>query len=350
MGGPIMERFLAGSNTGSQYSYGRQNTYQRTISEESNAPSTRSDETSTLGNQPQWLLAPVSTLQTKLLCPDTPNPPPRKVSQFRPSQKSSLSCSKPNLRSFSPARSVSPMTSGRPPGLGRPAQLTVPSLGRQSPLILTKVPYSPVTRRTRKVSTNPQMRKSLSLDNVRVQNFTPETREDFFHEKIEENEDVANEQESAVSANSEKVETVNFPSPDTHAKPAKFNEVLTRVGDNFCSSYSSLPRPVSRSKSITRSLVPKMRQMFEKSRSCDPEWGEENSVPEPRRRFQTKDGTESTRSSFVLLETGPRASRGTLKDYDHISSSPSLDRKSKGFVNKCVTKVKSFIGKSEEKE
>ena len=42
-GGPIMERFLASSNTGSQYSYGRQNTYQRTISEESNAASTRSD-------------------------------------------------------------------------------------------------------------------------------------------------------------------------------------------------------------------------------------------------------------------------------------------------------------------
>ena len=47
MGGPIMERFLNSSNTGSQYSYGRQNTYQRTISQESNTPSTRSDDTFT---------------------------------------------------------------------------------------------------------------------------------------------------------------------------------------------------------------------------------------------------------------------------------------------------------------
>ena len=45
-GGPLMDRFL-GSNSGSQYSYGRQNTYQRTISEESNAPSTRSEDTFT---------------------------------------------------------------------------------------------------------------------------------------------------------------------------------------------------------------------------------------------------------------------------------------------------------------
>jgi hypothetical protein len=45
-GGPMMDRFLA-SNTGSQYSnsYGRQNTYQRTISNESNANSTRSEDT-----------------------------------------------------------------------------------------------------------------------------------------------------------------------------------------------------------------------------------------------------------------------------------------------------------------
>jgi hypothetical protein len=43
-GSALMERFLAGSASSSQYSYGRQNTYQRTISEESNTPSTRSDD------------------------------------------------------------------------------------------------------------------------------------------------------------------------------------------------------------------------------------------------------------------------------------------------------------------
>jgi len=52
-GGPMMDRFLASSNTGSQYSYGRQNTYQRTISQDSNANSTRSDDTFTNGPKEQ---------------------------------------------------------------------------------------------------------------------------------------------------------------------------------------------------------------------------------------------------------------------------------------------------------
>lgn len=47
---PMMERFLASSNTGSQYSYGRENSsYRRTISQDSNANSTRSDDTFTNG-------------------------------------------------------------------------------------------------------------------------------------------------------------------------------------------------------------------------------------------------------------------------------------------------------------
>jgi len=52
-GGPMLERFLANSTTGSQYSYGRQNTYQRTISQDSNANSTRSDDTFTNGPKEQ---------------------------------------------------------------------------------------------------------------------------------------------------------------------------------------------------------------------------------------------------------------------------------------------------------
>jgi hypothetical protein len=52
-GGPMMDRFLASSITGSQSSYGRQNTYQRTISQDSNANSTRSDDTFTNGPKEQ---------------------------------------------------------------------------------------------------------------------------------------------------------------------------------------------------------------------------------------------------------------------------------------------------------
>jgi len=52
-GGPMMDRFLASSITGSQYSYGRQNTYQRTNSQDSNANSTRSETTFTNGPKEQ---------------------------------------------------------------------------------------------------------------------------------------------------------------------------------------------------------------------------------------------------------------------------------------------------------
>lgn len=52
-GGPMMAQFLASSTTGSQYSYGRQNTYQRTNSQDSNANSTRSDNTFTNGPKEQ---------------------------------------------------------------------------------------------------------------------------------------------------------------------------------------------------------------------------------------------------------------------------------------------------------
>lgn len=251
---------------------------------------------------------------------------------------------------------------GRPTVLGRSTILPVPLIGRQSPivgntsgrqspLLLSKVPYSPVNRRTRKLAAKtPQMRKSLSLDNV-TSDLEPGVklpRNEYFPEKIEENEDLPHNPEFAASSVSEGVSSFNSPElcPDT--EPVRFEEVCGRAS----TSYSSLPRPVSRSKSITRSLVPKMRRMFEKSRSCDPDLSEESSaVPEPRNRYLApdngRDGTESTRSSFVLLDPGTRSGSSlTVEDLDRISS----DRKSKGFVNKCVTKVKSLMGKSEERE
>jgi hypothetical protein len=160
----------------------------------------------------------------------------------------------------------------------------------------------------------------------------------------------------------------------------RFNEVVTARPNMCAGSYSSLPRPLSRHRNISRSLVPKMRRMFEKARSCDPDMppppsstvpgdceGDRLSPPPPpylRRATVAQDGTESTRSSFVLLgaaaaggphaagsSSSPEGSSLTLSEGGAAGGgSPGpTDRKSRGFVNKCVTKVKSFMGKSQDR-
>ena len=140
-------------------------------------------------------------------------------------------------------------------------------------------------------------------------------------------------------------------------------EELVKIIDNngngnLSASYSTLPQSFSRSRNISRSLVPKMRKFFEKSRSCDPELThgkmcldrEAGSVTRPT------DGTESARSSFVLLAPGHQPGDGGATN--SVSSSSltledgSEDRarqmKNKGFVNKCVVKVRSLMGRSQE--
>ena len=131
-------------------------------------------------------------------------------------------------------------------------------------------------------------------------------------------------------------------------------------------SYSSLPRPqsFSRGRNISRSLVPKMRKFFEKSRSCDPE------LPQVKIRIQREpnsgtgrgsglsaDGTESARSSFVLLGPGEEVatsstfsgSSSTLESEGRAEELRARQLKNKGFVNKCVVKVRSLMGRSEER-
>jgi hypothetical protein len=141
---------------------------------------------------------------------------------------------------------------------------------------------------------------------------------------------------------------------------------------------STLPRqfPLTRTKSITRSLVPAMRRMFEKSRSCDPEPKIRLTLPptSPADRRTQKDsghmstsgqpvamsasnilnmGTESARSSFMLYEP---VQAGTLQldrhsrdlhldeSCDELHGADKGHQHNKGFVKKCVSKVKSFIG------
>jgi len=111
---------------------------------------------------------------------------------------------------------------------------------------------------------------------------------------------------------------------------------------------------------ISRSLVPKMRKFFEKSRSCDPDLPQVKiTIPNDSKNGNMKashgpaDGTESARSSFVMLSPGeasrsPTGSTMTLSDASDERS--HLHGKNKGFVNKCVTKVRSLMAKSQERE
>ena len=107
-----------------------------------------------------------------------------------------------------------------------------------------------------------------------------------------------------------------------------------------------------------------MRKFFEKSRSCDPE------LPQVKIRIQREpnsgsglrapaDGTESARSSFVLLAPGEEVAASSLSGSSLTLEEGSEERggevrarqlKNKGFVNKCVVKVRSLMGRSEERE
>ena len=126
-------------------------------------------------------------------------------------------------------------------------------------------------------------------------------------------------------------------------------------------SYSSLPRTFSRRKNISRSVVPKMRKLFEKSRSVEPsdlltfkikiQAEPNNGSPGVSSASNSlRDGTESARSSFLLL--GPDSCLES-DDYSREGSVEleEAERKQdqelvpkRGFVNKCVTKMKSLVG------
>ena len=124
---------------------------------------------------------------------------------------------------------------------------------------------------------------------------------------------------------------------------------------------STLPRSVTRK--IGSGLVPKMRLMFERARSLEPE----ARLSGKKRRNRFADGTESV-TSFVLEESPLKSKSENRRDSTSSSSSlnsfefeepstsssfstaatmpnnnNSLSNK-KGFVNKCMSKVKNFMG------
>jgi len=148
------------------------------------------------------------------------------------------------------------------------------------------------------------------------------------------------------------------------------------------SGYASLPRRIHK-KQVRSLIVPKMRRMFEKSKSAEPESPRtttrtsstsSSSAQSPPRRIKIVqeaandvigknkaskrgDGTESV-SSFVVLDQSYSAANNandvtgteTIDKDDNTSTSewslsdeqPS-DNGGRGFVNRCVSKVKSLV-------
>jgi len=333
--------------------------------------------------------------------------------------KSAISQSSPGLKhrqGFIPARSVSPLaTAAVPANVRRPSVPLLASstkgrqspllgggrsnqmlFGRQSPLLMTKFP-----RQKKKSSSKsfkaPIPRSGLEID-VSDTSSSRNTESDVSSLLSPKSlPSVGDNDDDSISIDCCSEVTIKSPSPqpvdeadgsEYYETPIQnFDELLVQKRSNLSASNpainnmsSTLPRqfPLTRTKSITRSLVPAMRRMFEKSRSCDPESKLRLTLPPTASARIEKDsvhrairgqpvqaisasnilnaGTESARSSFMLYEP---AVAGTIQhrhstDYlgdggggngDGADDEEDKDHQhGKGFVKKCVSKVKSFIG------
>ena len=221
-----------------------------------------------------------------------------------------------------------------------------------------KVTSSPIVRRVRKSESSKSllasgnMRKSVSMDSV------PSASSASLAIVLT---DFSEDNTAEISQQQEQI----FAEPPANIEGNGNN-------GNLSASYGTLPlsQSFSRGKNISRSLVPKMRKFFEKSRSCDPELPQlkirlqrEPNSRTGRDSFLPADGTESARSSFVLLAPGEdgaatassfSGSTITLEEGSEGRSEELRARQLKnnkaGFVNKCVGKVRSLMGsRSEER-
>ena len=109
-----------------------------------------------------------------------------------------------------------------------------------------------------------------------------------------------------------------------------------------------------------RGFVPKMRLMFERARSLEPE---ARTTGRRRRINKFADGTESV-TSFVLESSPTQSETSRAKsempqdsstssssnsfEYEEPSTASSISATNsankRGFVNKCMTRVKTFMG------
>jgi hypothetical protein len=298
------------------------------------------------------------------------------------------------------SRPLSPPTSGVTAAL--PPLLMMPPLPAVVPS--KKIFDSPVVRRAKKVghltaTPDPKMRRSLSLNQVDVIHIpgsvttradTTEHLVDSCQQYLDENKKPATSGvvSEVDSADAIVVDRVDFVSGD----------------HNGSSPYGTLPKVMK--KNISRSLVPAMKRMFEKKassvepsssdirlriptstpsrvrRSLSPALATTATSPKPTKKENVtdvvgesdsgskSDGTESV-SSFVALSVEEGGGGGQKKqerkdsastnrsDWDDdfgegsssLCSSSTLERSGsvskKGFVNKCMSKVKNMMNKGE---
>jgi len=256
---------------------------------------------------------------------------------------------------------------------GRSSPLTAGTTGRNSPLLhkgMNKTGGSPVVRRVRKSSGIPkpsaQMRKSVSLTNID----SAEGNNDQAGKLVESCQQYLSENNQQCpipeleSLGQNEVRQIKIERVDAHEEDTQqnlnFNEIETQAEPAYLGSYETLPIRGSHSKkNISRLIVPKMRKMFEKARSCEPDLHRAKVMqspplsPEDRRSEITFDGTESARDSFLMLS--PAAATQSLTGSaqtlsENSDGSGDHSNKSKGFVNKCVHKMKNFMGKSQERD
>ena len=106
-------------------------------------------------------------------------------------------------------------------------------------------------------------------------------------EEVEERRRLGNEEGDNIQDN--RIPKIERSEDGNNGETARFDEVEQHRGTDYSplDSTTTLSTNLSRSKTISRSLVPKIRKMFERARSCDPDV------------VHGGDGTESSRYAWI---------------------------------------------------
>lgn len=207
------------------------------------------------------------------------------------------------------------------------------------------------------------MRKSVSLNNITpldscdVSEKNVNSCQQYLNKNTEVTNEATNDKQEDMENVNQNQDSAEIDSRITeHESKSKLENAGSNEVHNYSASYDTLPCRGSHNKSnITRSIVPKMRKMFEKARSCEPDLNHTKVTEQTSLRHRSAlafDGTESARSSFVILSSrgATRSNTNSTATLSETTEDSEQLKKSKGFVNKCVTKMKSFIGKSQERD
>ena len=149
---------------------------------------------------------------------------------------------------------------------------------------------------------DPKMRRSISLNLADAVNNTSSSSSDCAINNQDKDERAVMRECQKYLEDNPTLQPDEEEDNEQSTPPPQVNVVApTAVAD---SPYGTLPRPVR--KNVGRSLVPKMRKMFEKARSCEP--GE---LPQIRIRLQTEPPAAPPSATASMLST-PRLSLKSL--------------------------------------